>query len=333
MTSTVVPFTATPHPHFTPAPIWCAYLDLSCADRARIAEQGPRLTALRTPRTTMTLRTRVRAEIYSCGPMPPWLGDPIARGAAGVLKSTTQTQHRLTTIAAGLGSPIIGDPMITTQLGHLANSLPITHPLRRELTDLLERAQGLRVEHRLTEASGYPQLAIDALTRDTAAAGRSLVVRGAGILGRAVAAAGVEAGYARVHLLTRRPQRAHRALRGHPHLGALDIGHTEDPVPAEDWDMVVATDTAPPGTAAAGYRRTIDLAPPPREPHPDTDRYHSLDGPTLSLRIQRQNSVLAPRAARARAELASYFGQPLDAVTEYRTPATASGEHVIGRAR
>ncbi|MGW4369271.1 hypothetical protein ACWEKT_26865 [Nocardia takedensis] len=292
----------------TTPPIWCAYLPAG----EQGADPTRELATIARRRTSMMVRTRRRTEVYARGPIPPLLENRHDQGRVRLLTRTAESVHRLTGIAAGLDSPLLGDPLIIEQLTDRLTALSALHPLRATLAEALRDARRLRRTHGLDHGRGYPHLAVDVLTHDADAAGRCLVVRGAGRLGRAAAAAGVQARYDRVYLVTRSPRSARTALRTGPYAAVIDIRSPRtDFVPGPGWDLIVATDDTDhhPVTTAPGCRRAVDLSTPGRHCRPDADTVHALHGPALSVRIQAHNGGLARRGARARLELARSFAE------------------------
>ncbi|WP_216916132.1 hypothetical protein [Nocardia noduli] len=300
---------------FSPAPIWCAYLDGTRYHLTTLAAQRQWLAEMPTGLAEMVLDTGQRIEVYSCGPVPISGSDPRLPGAAGLITTTGATHHRLATIAVGLRSPLVGDPLSLRQVARAGSRLRHTHPLKSDVEGIVALARTIRAEHGLTQVLGYPELAMKLLTRGAPAHDRALIVFGAGVLGRAVAEAGIGAGYRRVRLVTREPNRARRAM-GHPHAGITVCAPHQARTVDSVWDTVIATDidqqrrdTIAAVTEAHGARRTVDLSALPLY-RVCTDRYENLHSPRLGRLIEQQNEQFAAQAARAQHALGAFFQQP-----------------------
>ncbi|MGN2642345.1 hypothetical protein ACTD5D_40480 [Nocardia takedensis] len=263
----------------------------------------------------VVLATRQRIEVYSVGPLPcAESSGPPAR--ASVLTSTEDSLRRMTAIAAGLQSQIVGDPLVIDQLARAGLRLRDTNPLKPVVAEVVALARRLRADHGLNTVRGYPSLAMDLLDTGTGPSGRGLVVLGAGALGREVARAGFDAGYERVLLMTRNPHRAHKTLRRtSPYVGAItvrDPRHPDTIGPAR-YDAVVATDfdhayepTITSLVHSPGCAGVVDLSALPlhRRCGPG---YEHTDGPRMTTMIAAHNTRLARRAADCSAAVTDHF--------------------------
>ncbi|WTW98248.1 hypothetical protein OG216_35095 [Streptomycetaceae bacterium NBC_01309] len=211
---------------------------------------------------------------------------------------------RLTQIAAGTRSLVLGERFIHRQVLDAAGRLSSGHPLFHLTTDALHLAQQAREQFDLHAEVDYSDL--PTLLLKPRGGTRQLLVIGGGMLARAVAAA-PPAGYERVVMLTRGPRKLRRLVEG---LGNVTVVRAPSLAAALDgrpYDTVIATTNLHPdyqsrvadAVTSPLCGCVVDLCSTPaldRRP----EHYHHLYDPEVLRTLAAANRDMAERAAHAR---------------------------------
>lgn len=293
----------------------CAYVDSTVRDVRWVGSAYERLCgtgAASRIRDGFLLRTCERVEVYTA------LGSTASRSAhpfsdvAVEVGGAVAVRRRLTEIAAGASSRLLGERFIAGQVERAGRRLPATHPLREFVADAVRLARRVRVDHSFAASADYPDL-VGRLLRDAGRAEpRSLVVVGSGVLARTVMRHRFVLGYRQVLPVTRSVKRLRKRVPG-SHLWVCSPGSVWDRLNGSGWDVVIATtNLVEPYRTRIGElvadrrcRVAVDVSCVPLLATPPDDRYHNLYGSAFSALVAEQNFVVADKAERVRSAIAS----------------------------
>ncbi|MGY1965541.1 hypothetical protein ACW9HH_14960 [Nocardia gipuzkoensis] len=231
---------------------------------------------------------------------------------AGWITGESAVRRRLAEIAAGLRSRIVGDGFVLSQVESAGQLLPEGHPCKPVVADSVALARRVRDELGFDAALDYPAAALTVLAERAEPAGRTLLVVGGGMLGRAVAEQAGSAGYTHALIVTRTPSRLRKRLAGTTHpISLARVDGAREMLGTRRWDAVIAT-TALDERYRARIKTLIDspecvgavdLSGVPLRGRV-TDRYQHMYGLHFTALIQRQNRYVARRADLVRRRIA-----------------------------
>ncbi|MET8541564.1 hypothetical protein ABZW03_13060 [Kitasatospora sp. NPDC004799] len=290
---------------------WCAFNDATTHSLEELGAAFQRLDGVvgTDPTTGLLLRTCHRVEWYEA--------EPAAEAPLAIRPSRRITGHeaavsRLTRIAAGAMSLILGEQFVFQQVHAAFDRLPTGHPLLPVGAEVLLLARQARRQFGLHARLDYRDLARTLL--DTSfVRPRNVVVVGGGMLARAVAQ---ELGHdRRVFLLTRSPKKLRRLLRaGSARTSVLRITDLPDTVRDGGFDLVLATSGLTPQyrdhiaslVDATDRRLVVDLcATPVLHERPN---YQHLHHPTVTDLIEDANRPAVEAARAASAWIENHYG-------------------------
>lgn len=290
----------------------CFYIDSSVSDVRQIGAIHRRMSSeFSASPTSFVLHTCQRVELYSTDTLPP----PQFPEDAGVVSGRPAVLRRLTEIATGVRSQVIGERFVLRQV-ELAAQVPPPNPCIPLAATAVAVARSLRREYDLEASLDYPAAALKLLQRPHHDPTSTLLVVGGGMLARAVAEHGARAGYRPVVVLTRSPKRARRRFLAPAVPGIVVCGpsHIRTVLPPARWDAVIATtnlvdsyssqiDALIDDPRCGGV---VDLSAVPLRPD-TTERYEHMYGPRFAALIAEQNAQLAEPAHRVRQVIAEIF--------------------------
>jgi glutamyl-tRNA reductase len=296
----------------------CTYVDSTVRDVLWIGSAYERLAGAGQDvrvRDGFVLRTCERVEVYSALGASSRSAHPFGDVAA-LLEEPVVVRRRLAEIAAGASSRLLGERFIVGQVERAGLVLSMAHPLCEFVAEAVRLARRVRREHGFVALVDYPDL-IERLLRGAGqATPRSLVVVGSGVLARSVMMHRFARRYQRVLPVTRSVKRLRKRLRN---AGAdLRVCSPEGvwgELDGSGWDVVVATTNLVEPfrsqiTDLITDRRcrvVVDVSSGPLLTEPLDGRYHNLYGSMFSTLLAEQNSVMADRAERVKAAIASYY--------------------------
>ncbi|WP_280301269.1 hypothetical protein [Nocardia abscessus] len=263
------------------------------------------------------LSTGQRVELVSLEPIPAGGRDPRMPETADRIIGESAVRRRLAEIAAGLRSRIVGDGFVLRQVESAGQLLPEGHPCKPVVADSVALAQRVRDELGFDAALDYPAAALTALAERAERAGRTLLVVGGGMLGRAVAEQAGSARYTQALIVTRTPSRLRKRLAGATlPISLARADGARQMLGTRRWDAVIATTALD-----EGYRARIktlidapecvgavDLSGVPLRSRL-TDRYQHMYGPHFTALVQKQNRYVARRAELVRRRIAEAVGE------------------------
>ncbi|WP_331765116.1 hypothetical protein [Nocardia sp. NBC_01388] len=264
----------------------------------------------------LLLHTCQRVEVYRAARPPvKELGLVPAVSARTVVGEAAA--RRLTEIAAGVRSELLGERFVLGQVEAAGRRLPATHPLKALVAESVSIARWLRVEHGFAAAVDYPGLAFSLLTTDPPTRRTpALLVVGGGALARAVAADALAAGYRDTVMVTRSPKRLRKRLTPEirARVSVCTPEHAGKQLAGSPWDAVVATTNLvePYRLQVAallddrGCESAVDLSGLPVHEH-TSDRYEHMYGQRFARAIARQNEVISDRAEQVRQAIADLY--------------------------
>jgi glutamyl-tRNA reductase len=297
----------------------CTYVDRTVRDlqwigsaHERAAEQGLRV------RNGFVLRTCERVEVYSAlGEAASRSAHPLGDLAIG-LAAPEAVRRRLSEIAAGVSSRLLGERFIVGQVERAGRSLPQAHPLGHVVAEAVRVARQVRDAHGFAAPADYPDLIEQGLGGATRERSASLVVVGSGVLTRAAMTHRLARRYERILPVTRSVKRLRKRMSdigaGLPVCSPVSVWEELD---GSGWDVVIATTNLDePYRAQLGElvadkrcRVAVDVSSVPLHPTPLDDRYHNLYGPLFSAVISEQNSIVEDVAERVRAAIAAAYSE------------------------
>ncbi|MFD7447934.1 hypothetical protein [Kitasatospora sp. NPDC059827] len=292
---------------------WCAFNDATTNSLGELGASFQQLDgAVGTSSATgLLLRTCHRVEWYEAEPAM------VATAPLSIRLSRRITGHdaaasRLTQIAAGTMSLILGEQLVFQQVHAAFDRLPIDHPLRPAGAEVLLLADQARRRFGLRARLDYRDLA-RTLPGVSTAQSSNLVVVGGGMLAQAVAH---ELGDdRRVFLLTRNPKKLRRLLRtGSAGTTVLRITDLPDTVRDSGFDLVLATSGLTPQyrdhiarlVDAAARRLVVDLCATPVL-H-ECSNYQHLYHPAVTDLIEDANRPTIEAARAASSWIESHYG-------------------------
>lgn len=298
--------------------LWCSYFDSSVADLQEIGAHREWLSTGITPSDhEFVLSTGQRVELVSLEAIPAGGRDPRMPETAGRVTGESAVRQRLAEIAVGLRSRIVGEGFVLRQVDSACQRLPERHPCKPVVEDSVTLARRLREELGFAAALDYPAAALTALAERSEPAGRTLLVVGGGMLGRAVAEQAGTAGYAQALIVTRTPSKARKKLeRTTCPVSLSAVDGARERLGTRGWDAVIAT-----SAVDGGYRARIktlidapdcvgamDLSGVPLRSQA-TDRYQHMYGPRFTALVHKQNRYVARRADLVRRRIAESVGE------------------------
>ena len=314
-----------PTPGALPDDLAGRYVDSSVCDLRQLGrahhDLADRLNTNQAARV-LWVGTCQRLEAYWLAgePSPPQ-AHPLERLARQV-QGALALQQRLSEVAAGVRSQLLGDRFITAQVSRAVRCLDPRHALAGWAREALAVARYTRQFLGFTAALDYEALAFDILARldGAATATRTLLVVGGGLLARAVTTSPRASAYRRVVVVTRSPRRLRRQLNGSgERLVVTRLERAGGLLAGGAVNAVVATTRLDP-TYRAGVaevllgpycQAVLDLGSVPvlDAAHAVDDRYVSMyDAPVLE-RIEQQNAKVAQVAAAVRSMIEGYYAR------------------------
>lgn len=288
----------------------CAFVDTSIWPAQAIGADHERLAReLASDITGFVLHTCQRVEVYTLDQ------PPVLPGPSGEVIGRNAVARRLTEIAAGVRSQVLGERFVLQQVA-LAGAAAGETPFTGVVGDAVKLATELRRRHNLDAALDYPAAAIRLLTDRQPRRPEWLVVVGGGMLARAIAAHG-RATHRYVMVVTRSPKRARRRLG--PAASSISVCSPAGAyalLGSTRWDMVIATTNLD-----ARYRLQIgalidddgctgavDLSSAPLR-RECTEGYQHMYGPRFASLVDEQNAVVADRVELVRRAIAEIYGE------------------------
>ncbi|MBF6574106.1 Rossmann-fold NAD(P)-binding domain-containing protein [Nocardia farcinica] len=290
----------------------CAFIDTSLWPAQEIGAVHEQLAhEIDCPAAGFILHTCQRVEVYTL------TGHAALPGPAGAVVGHAAVARRLTEIAAGVRSRVLGERFVLHQVA-AAGQRTNDHRWIEVVEGAVRVAAALRGDYRLDAVLDYPAAALRLLTEHRCSRPRWLVVVGGGMLARAIAAHATGR-YSHVVLVTRCPKRARRRL------GTLAAGVAVGTAAAAaamletaraQWDAVLATtrlDESYRGQIAAlvegsGCRSAVDLCAAPLR-RDCTESYQHMYGRRFASLIDEQNAAVADRVELVRAAIAAVYGE------------------------
>lgn len=290
----------------------CAYIDRTVSDLHAIAELHEQLSADPPARDghSLVLHTCERAEAYSTGPPPH---DFVHRARRHLQASPTlltdrrESLRRLTEIAAGVRSRLLGERFVYEQVRQAVLGQANDHPIRDDGLTALRIARAARTKHGFDAEFDYPELA-RSLLRTPGPTPSGLVVVGGGMLAQAMATQQWLLGYEQLAIMTRSPKKFRRRLPERFVGAAVIAPRHASALTMYSWDVIVATVNIT-GTYRATVeslvrdercRLAVDLSSVPLYDGDAPAHYAGLYGAQVSDLIERHNLRRTKTAAAVR---------------------------------
>jgi glutamyl-tRNA reductase len=293
------------------------YADTTTADSRSLGRVHELLTRepIRLDGDCLLVQTCQRVEVYWAGEAPDLVSLQRTVDLSGRVE-TDAVLPRLTEIATGLRSELVGERFIHEQLRRARLHLEPDSAVGAAADHALYFAEALRRRHDFRARVDYPDLTFDLLDAQPHSA-PILVIVGSGLLAQAVTAHSRVAGYERVLMVTRSPKRLRK--RGRGTIGAASaftVPRALQELKNRDWDVVIATSNLTAQHRAAvtrllsspGRRTVVDLGSVPVVAEPLDDRHFTLYHDSFVRLVGGQNAAVAEAAARVRGDLAALLG-------------------------
>jgi glutamyl-tRNA reductase len=295
----------------------CSYVDHTVLAPRRIGEVHDRLSRASVSvanKAGMLLHTCLRVEVYSYDAEIAQSTHPL-REHAIVVSANRAARRRLTEIAAGVRSELLGEQFVLKQVESAAASLPAEHELRSVVADVVSIARCVRREYGFAAESDYPDLVFSLLKQKCSLRQpATLLVVGSGMLAQGIAVRSA-AQYDSVIMVTRSPNRLRKRLPKLTEVRVCGAAHARILMAGAVWDAVIATSNLDEAyrTELIGLvldpacRQAVDLSCVPLLPDV-TDRYEHMYGSQFHELIARQNESMAATAKRVREAIIGIYG-------------------------
>ncbi|MGN2636416.1 hypothetical protein ACTD5D_09540 [Nocardia takedensis] len=253
------------------------------------------------------LHTCQRVEVYTLDQTP------VLPGPSGQVIGRNSVARRLTEIAAGVRSQVLGERFVLRQVA-LAGEAVGASPFTEVVGEAVTVATELRRRYEFDAALDYPAAAIRLLTDRQPSRPEWLMVVGGGMLARAIAAHGREV-YCHVMVITRSPKRARRRLeQAAESVAVCTPAEANALLGTTRWDAVIATTNLDERYRLQigalvdddGCTGAVDLSSTPLR-RACTQGYQHMYGPRFSSLVDEQNAVVADRVELVRRAIAEIY--------------------------
>lgn len=288
----------------------CAYIDASVLPMSQLAQLYHKLSLETTwhPPESFCLVTCQRVEVYSMGPPLDLSG---LRDMVHLLDSVAVRQ-RLSEVAAGVRSHLLGERFILEQVERSARSLPVDHPITPLVVEAIEVAKQARQTHSFIAVADYPELVSRLLPQD---GGLTLVV-GGGMLAQAVAAR-LANDMTDLVMVTRSLKKLRRSLAILDlRVNTINYFNLAAVLDGRQYTVVIATDqvtdelqsrlsqlVSTPACKGAVDLCSVPICPPGEQP----TGYITMYDPEFAALVAEINEGLRDRVDLVRSDIASYY--------------------------
>jgi Glutamyl-tRNAGlu reductase, N-terminal domain len=204
----------------------------------------------------LLLTTCLRVELYGDRAAVQTQSTDLIGNPKGSLFGTDEVAQRLSEIAAGTRSQILGESYIGEQISQVVDLLPPYSPMRRLASLAIEIGKEAQTRYSFFASADYDKIVLDLINEAIGmdGIGGTLYLVGAGMLGRSILLGELPRRFRTTRIISRDPKGLRRKLRGLT-IPPIEVGRADNLKPAKESNSVVVIAT---NEVADTYRSTLE---------------------------------------------------------------------------